>query len=67
MEVLEGEALGFMIHKDGTLRFHSRVCVPVVDTLKMKILDKGHNTPYSVHPSGNKLHKTSSKPSDGAT
>ena len=57
MEVQEGKALGFVIHEDGTLRFHNRVCVRKLDVLKRNILDEGHNTPHSVHPGGNKLYK----------
>jgi len=57
MEVLEGKALGFVIHKDRTLSFHNRVCVPLVDMPKRKILDDGYNTPHFVHLGGNKLYK----------
>jgi len=30
---------------------------PVIEALKKKILDEGHNTPHSVDPGGNKLYK----------
>ena len=56
-EVLVGRAPSFLIHEDGTLRFQNRVYVLVIEELKKKILDEGHNTPHFVHPSGNKLHK----------
>ena len=56
-EILAVKALGFMIHKDGTIRFHNRVCVLAVAELKKKILDEGHNTPHSIHLGGNKLYK----------
>jgi len=52
MEVLEGKALRFTIHEDGTLRFYNQVCVPAVDALKKRILNASHNTPYSVHVCG---------------
>jgi len=29
-EILIGKTPGFMIHEDGTIRFHNQVCVPVV-------------------------------------
>ena len=45
-----GKALGFVIHEDGTIKFHNQVCVPAVEEFKKKILDEGHNTPHSVHP-----------------
>jgi len=56
-EILVRKEPGLVIHKDGTIRFHYRVCVPAVEELKKKILDEGHNTPHSVHPGGNKLYK----------
>ena len=54
---MAGKALGFVIHEDGTIRFHNRVFVPAVAKLKKKILDEGHNTQHSVHLGGNKLYK----------
>jgi len=60
LEWIEEEILvapGFVIHEDGTIRFHNRVCVLAMEELKKKILDKGHNTSYLVHPRGNKLYK----------
>jgi len=56
-EILEGKAPRFVIQEDGTIRLHNQVCVPVAEVLKKKILDKGHNTPYSIHPRGNKLYE----------
>jgi len=56
-EVLMGKAPRFVIHEEGTIQFHNRVCVPAVEALKKKIPDAGHNTPYSVHPRRNKLYK----------
>jgi len=52
-----GKAPGFVIHEDGTIRFHNWVCAPTVEALKKKILDEGHNTLHSVHPGGTKLYK----------
>ena len=52
-----GKTPGFVIDEDGNIWFHNQVCVPTVDELKKKILDEGHNAPYSVHPRGNKLYK----------
>jgi len=56
-EILVRKAPGFVIHEDGTIRFHNRVCVLPVGVLKKKILDEGHNTLHSIHPGGNKLYK----------
>jgi len=47
------KAPGFIIHEDGTTRFHNRVCVPAVEALKKKILDEAHNTPHLIHPGEN--------------
>ena len=56
-EIMVGKAPEFVIHEDDTIRFHNQVCVPVVEALKKKILDEGHNTPHSIHHRGNKLCK----------
>ena len=48
-EILVEKAMGFVIHEDGTIRFHKQVCVPTVAELKKKILDEGYNTPCSFH------------------
>ena len=40
-EILVGKPPGFVVQEDGTIRFHDRVCVPVVEALKKKILDEG--------------------------
>ena len=53
-EILVGKAPGFVIREDGTIRFHNWVCVPVVEALKKKILDEGHNTPHLTHLGRNK-------------
>jgi len=51
-KVLEGKMPEFIIHEDGTVRFHNRVYVPAIEELKKKILDKGHNTSHSIHARG---------------
>ena len=61
-EILVGKASGFVIHKDGTIRFYNRVCVPTVEALQKKILNKGHSTPHSVHLGENKLYKDLKRP-----
>jgi len=48
-EIFVEKAPRFAVNEDGTIRFHNRVCVLAVKALKKKILDEGHNTPYSVH------------------
>jgi len=51
--VLTRNAPGFVIDEDGMLRFQNQVCVPIIEELKKKTVDEGHDTPHSVHPSGN--------------
>ncbi|XP_074305949.1 uncharacterized protein LOC141641177 [Silene latifolia] len=41
----------------GSLRFKGRWCVPDDEELKRNILTEAHNTPYYVHPGGDKLYK----------
>jgi len=48
-EILVGKAPQFVIHEDGTIRFHNQVYVPTIEELKKKILDEGYDTPYLVH------------------
>ena len=54
-EILVGKVPGFVIHEDSTIRSHNRVCVSVVEELKKKILDEGHNTPHSTHSGENSI------------
>ena len=56
-DVKKGKSPGFVIQDDGTLRFQGRICVPNIEALKKKILEEAHNSPFSVHPGGNKLYK----------
>jgi len=52
-----GRAENFSVGADGGLKFMGRWCVPDDAELKGKILKEAHNTPYSVHPGGDKLYK----------
>jgi len=56
-KILVRKAPGFVIHEDGTIRFHNWLCVSVVAELKKKTLDEGDNNTHSVPPKGNKLYK----------
>ncbi|CAH9133351.1 unnamed protein product, partial [Cuscuta epithymum] len=48
----------FKLHEDGSIRHKGRWCVPMkCEEIKKKIMEEGHNTPYSVHPGGDKLYK----------
>ena len=48
----KGKDPGFVVHEDGTLRFQNRLCVLQNEELRKQILEKAHNTRYSVHPGG---------------
>jgi hypothetical protein len=51
-----GKAPGFEISSNGTLLFQGRWCVPEDAELRKKILREAHDTPYSVHPGGDKMY-----------
>ena len=57
-KIQEGKAGDFRIHDDGSLRFKGRWCIPQnCEDLKRRLMEEAHNTPYSVHPGGDKLYK----------
>jgi hypothetical protein len=49
--------LGFVVSKDGVLRFGSKLCVPKVDDLKRDVVVEAHQTAYIVHPSSSKMYR----------
>ncbi|XP_021729738.1 uncharacterized protein LOC110696694 [Chenopodium quinoa] len=52
------QATDFKIREDGSLRYKGRWCVSQkCDEIKRKLMEEGHNTPYSMHPRGDKLYK----------
>ncbi|XP_020262912.1 uncharacterized protein LOC109838894 [Asparagus officinalis] len=46
----------FVIHKDGSLWFGSRICVPEGDVWK-ELLWESHSSLYSIHPGGTKMYQ----------
>ncbi|XP_021763969.1 uncharacterized protein LOC110728632 [Chenopodium quinoa] len=57
-KIKQRKDIDFKIHEDGSLRYEGRWCVPQkCEEVKRKLMEKGHNTPYSVHPGGDKLYK----------
>ncbi|XP_021722838.1 uncharacterized protein LOC110690320 [Chenopodium quinoa] len=57
-KIKQGKATYLKIHEDGSLRYKGRWCVPEkCEEVKRKLMEEGHNTPYSVHPRGDKLYK----------
>ncbi|XP_019196122.1 PREDICTED: uncharacterized protein LOC109190036 [Ipomoea nil] len=54
----EGKNGSFELFSDGNLRCEGRWCVPMTHPhLKRQILEEGHDSPYSVHPGGDKLYQ----------
>lgn len=53
----KGEAQGFEIDGNGTIKYKGRWCIPKDPLLKRRILQEAHNTPYSIHAGGGKLYK----------
>ena len=43
--------------RDGVVRRGNRLCVPDVDGLRQRILQKAHNAPSSVHPEVTKMYQ----------
>jgi len=47
----------FSMGRDGILRFRERVCVPRSRVLRKMLLDEGHKSRLSIHPSMTKMYK----------
>jgi hypothetical protein len=54
--IQEEKSLGFTEDDQGVLWYKERTCVPNVKQLKDKILREAHESPYSIHPGGNKMY-----------
>lgn len=56
--MVDGKCGPFELHQDGSVRYKGRWCIPFkCEEIKKQIMGEGHNTPYSVHPGGDKLYK----------
>ncbi|KAJ8769662.1 hypothetical protein K2173_005265 [Erythroxylum novogranatense] len=53
----EGKQTDFSVQGDGELYYKDRLCVPVNEELKKKILFEAHNTVFTMHPVGNKMYQ----------
>jgi hypothetical protein len=42
--------------EEGVLWYKGRICVPNIKELKDKILREAHESAYSIHSGGNKMH-----------
>jgi hypothetical protein len=54
--IKEEKSPGFSEDEGGVLWYKGRICVPNIKELKDKILQKAHESAYSIHPGGNKLY-----------
>jgi hypothetical protein len=54
--IKEEKSPGFLEDEEGVLWYKGRICVPSIKELKDKILHEAHESTYSIHPGGNKIH-----------
>ncbi|XP_070007872.1 uncharacterized protein [Nicotiana sylvestris] len=54
--VLQGGAKEVSIGEDGVLRLQGHLCVPNVDGLRERILEKAYSSRYSIHPGATKMY-----------
>jgi hypothetical protein len=52
----EEKSPSFSEDEEGVLWYKGRICVPSVKEWKDNILREAHESPYSIHPGGNKLY-----------
>jgi hypothetical protein len=55
--IKEGKSLGFTEDDQGMLWYKGRICVLDVKEIKNLILWEAHDSPYSIHPGGNKMYQ----------
>jgi hypothetical protein len=55
--IAEGKSPGFTKDDQGVLWYKRRICVPNNKEIKNLILGEAHNSAYSIHPGGNKMHQ----------
>ena len=55
--IIDKRTIEFQLHKDGTIRFNNRLCVPSQSSIKNEILEEAHHTTYTIHPGETKMFK----------
>jgi hypothetical protein len=55
-QIKEEKALGFSVDEQGTLWYKKHICVPKVKEIRELILREAHDSAYSIHPGGTKMH-----------
>ncbi len=56
-QVENGGTTDFGINSDGVLYFRGQICVLNDEDLRKSILREAHGSPYTMHPSGNKMYR----------
>ena len=49
--------LVFKKGEDSVIKYQGRLCVPEVDNLRGKSLEKAHGSRYSIHPGATKMYR----------
>ena len=55
--VRANDKIDFSIREDGSFYFQNGLCVPTDDELKKKLLHEAHNSVFTMHSGGNKMHQ----------
>ena len=55
--VRDSDKTDYLVKKDGSLYFQNRVCVLADNELKKKLIYEAHNTIFTMHLEGNKMHQ----------
>jgi len=55
--ILDESVEAFSQGGDGVRRYQGRLCVPVVDALRERILEEAHGSQYSIHPGATKMYR----------
>ncbi|XP_017629024.1 uncharacterized protein LOC108472004 [Gossypium arboreum] len=55
-QIKSGSTSDFRLNKNKVLCFRGRVCVPNDSDLRQSILMEARSSPYTMHPSGNKMY-----------
>jgi hypothetical protein len=53
----EGRGPYFIEDEQGTIWFKNRICVPKIDSLRETILNKAHDSDYSIHLGSTKMYQ----------
>ena len=57
VNVHKKRVLDFELGEDGVLKYQGRLCVPWVDGLQERIMEKDHSSRYSIYLSFTKMYR----------